>query len=234
MHLGSRYGSVAAIVAALLIPALAALGAGLVPTRALAAGDVVISQIFGGTGTFGSSYNRDLIELFNRGSLPVDLGGWSIQHTTKIGTVWTVTPLSGTIQPGRFLLVGGESGPYGIAPPAVDISATFNIGVLAAKAALVSTTTALSGTCPTAGVVDMVGFGNGTDCFEGSGPAGNASYTASVTRKDGGCTDTDDNALDFTVTPVLGNVRNSASPPSGCLATPAETRTWGSLKTHYR
>ncbi len=77
-------------------------------------------------------------------------------------------------------------------------------------------TTAITVSCPNAaaGLVDFVGYGAATSCFEGSGPAPTLSNTTAALRKDDGCFDTDDNAKDFLVggpTP-----RNSSSPFSDC------------------
>src|SRR6185436_772233 len=42
--------------------------------------DVVISQIYGGGGNSGAIYHNDYVELYNRGTDPVDLTGWSLQY----------------------------------------------------------------------------------------------------------------------------------------------------------
>lgn len=42
--------------------------------------DIVISQIYGGSGNAGGIYKNDFIELFNRGSAPVTITGWSVQY----------------------------------------------------------------------------------------------------------------------------------------------------------
>jgi predicted extracellular nuclease len=69
----------------------------------------------------------------------------------------------------------------------------------AGKVALVSSTTALSGACPTVGIIDFVGYGTTASCFEGSGRAPAPSNTTSDQRVGGGATDTNDNAADFAV-----------------------------------
>ena len=60
------------------------------------------------------------------------------------------------------------------------------------------------------GILDLVGYGVGTDFFEGGGPAPTLSNTTSAQRLDGGLTDSDNNNLDF----ISGapNPRNSVSP----------------------
>ncbi len=41
---------------------------------------VVISQVYGGGGNAGAPLKNDFIELYNRGTTAVDLGGWSVQY----------------------------------------------------------------------------------------------------------------------------------------------------------
>src|SRR5262245_32592033 len=47
---------------------------------------VIISQIYGGGGNAGAVYRSDFVEIFNRGSAPVSLTGWSIQYASATGT----------------------------------------------------------------------------------------------------------------------------------------------------
>ncbi len=88
----------------------------------------------------------------------------------------------------------------------------------AGKVALVNNTTPLTGTgCPAgSGIIDFVGYGTATNCFEGSGPAPQLSNTIAALRKNDGCFDTNDNAADF----VSGgpNPRNSSSATNDCTA----------------
>ena len=86
------------------------------PASALSSG-VVISQVYGGGGSTSTSptptYTHDFVELFNRGATSVDLTGWSIQYTSATGagnfgsTTTQITPLSGTLAPGKYLLIEG-------------------------------------------------------------------------------------------------------------------------------
>jgi uncharacterized protein len=177
-----------------------------------------ISQVYGGGGNSGAYYTHDFIELFNAGDAPVDITGWSVQYASATGSTWQVTSLSGVIQPGGYFLVQQAPGAGGIEPlPTPDATGTIYMSATNGKVALVDNTSALSGTCPE-GVVDFVGFGSTANCFEGSGPTGTLSNTTAAIRNSGGCVDTDDNAVDFTVgepTP-----RNSASPVNICGLTP--------------
>ena len=91
--------------------------------------DIVISQVYGGGGNSGGVYTNDFVELFNRGTTTVSLSGWSIQYTSATGTglfgssTTLITPLSGSLAPGQYLLVQEAAGSNVIAPlPTPDIT----------------------------------------------------------------------------------------------------------------
>lgn len=193
--------------------------------------DVVISQLYGGGGNSGSTYTNDFIELFNRGTNPVNLTGWSVQYASATGSTWQVTSLSGSIAPGQYYLVQESAGAGGTTPlPTPDAIGSIAMSATAGKVALVSSTVALSGTCP-GGAVDFVGFGATANCFEGAGPTPAPSNTNSVSRTDP-CADADLNSLEFAA--GAPNPRNTASPLSPCEATDITPNTWGRIKTMYR
>jgi predicted extracellular nuclease len=184
---------------------------------------VVISEVYGGGGNAGATYTHDYIELFNRGGSPADLSGWSVQYAAAAGSTWQVTPLSGTLEPGQAYLVQQAQGSSGSQPlPTPDATGSIAMAAGAGKVALVESTTALTGTCPTAGVVDFAGFGGTANCFEGTGPTPAPSNTNAVTRLEAGCVDTDDNAADFTAVLAFrdGAPRNTSSPLAPCDGTP--------------
>lgn len=176
---------------------------------------LVVSQIFGGGGNAGSTYTNDFVELFNGGTAPISLAGWSVQYAAAAGATWQVTPLSGTIAPGRRFLVAQAGGTGGTTPlPTADATGTVGLAMAAGKVALVRGTAALSGNCPLGtDVIDLVGYGT-ADCREGSANAPAPSATLSVLRNGSGCADTDDNAADFTVTSPTP--RNSATSAQSC------------------
>ena len=84
---------------------------------------VVISQVYGGGGNTGGVYSNDYIELFNRGTSTVSLAGWSVQYTSATGTgnfgcnYGLITPLSGSLAPGQYLLVQEAAGSQSSASP---------------------------------------------------------------------------------------------------------------------
>ncbi len=180
---------------------------------------VVISQVYGGGGNAGSRYRNDFIELFNRGEAAVDLSSWSVQYASAAGTTWLVTNLSGTLAPGQYYLIRQAQGAGGTEDlPEPDRSGQVNMSSTAGKVALVNHATQIAtGTsCPTAGVVDFVGYGTGTNCFEGPAPTPLLSNTTAAVRKDNGCTDDGRNNSDFVV--QAPNPRNSRSPFVSCSA----------------
>src|ERR1051325_7922569 len=182
---------------------------------------VVISQVYGGGGNAGATYKNDFIELFNRSNSPVSLAGWSVQYAATTGTSWQKTDLTAvTLQPGQYYLVQESAGAGGtVNLPTPDASASIAMAAGAGKVALMSNQTLItSGTsCPSGGnVVDFVGYGSGTNCFEGAGPTATISATASASRGGSGCNDTDNNSADFTSGAV--NPRNTASALHPCTA----------------
>ena len=121
-----------------------------------------------------------------------------------------------TIPAGGYLLVQQAQGAGGTTPlPTPDATGTSPMSATNGKVALASTTTPLAGTgCPIADTtIDLVGFGS-ANCFEGAGAAPTLSNTTAAFRADAGCTDTDDNAADFTADAPAP--RNSSTTPAPC------------------
>jgi uncharacterized repeat protein (TIGR01451 family) len=213
-----------------LIPALLVVMLPLAPlVSPPAEAQPVISQIYGGGGNLGATYTQDFIELFNPTDAPISLAGWSIQYASATGTddfgfnAAQLTPLGGVIQPGQYFLIREDQGVGGTTPlPAADITdaTPINLSATGGEVALVNSTVPLgcnggSSPCsPTqlAAIVDLVGWG-GADFSQGNpGPA--TSNTTALVRAAGGCTDTGDNAADFSTAPPVP--RTSASPRHQC------------------
>lgn len=208
----------------LLLAVLLAFGAiGLQANRPVQAANTIrISQVYGGGGNSGSYYKTDFIELYNSGDSPVNLDGWSVQYASNTGTSWQVTALTGIIPAHGYYLIAEASGTGGTEPlPTPDDTGTIAMGATAFKVALANSTSALTGACPTSNsaLVDFLGTGS-ANCYEGTGTAPAASNTLSATRKQAGCTDTDDNKLDFES--IAPNPRNKTSPAHYCTL-PAPT-----------
>ncbi|NNC10356.1 hypothetical protein HII28_00455 [Planctomonas sp. JC2975] len=217
--------------AAVGVAALGMLSGSLVATAAAEAtpsSGVLINEVYGGGGNSGSTYTNDFIELTNRGTTAVDLSGWSVQYHSKSATgTWQVTPLTGSLAPGGFYLVGEAKGTGGTTPlPATDASGSIALSATDGSVALVQGTTALtcadSSSCLAASV-DLVGFGAAA-LAEGS-PATGASNSASVQRTS--AADTDDNKTDFAAgapTPAAANAADGGDGGSTTPPTPGATR----------
>jgi hypothetical protein len=190
---------------------------------------VVISQVYGGGGNTGATYNQDFVELFNAGTTTVDISGWSVQYASATGPAgagnWAVAaiPASTTIAPGKYyLVVLATVGANGVALPAADLTnTTINLSGTAGKVALVNNSTALNGTtaCSNAAVVDVLGYGTAATsptCFETAffNTTG-IDNTKSMFRKNNGCLDDGNNSTDFEILAVAP--RNSASAANSCV-----------------
>ena len=205
-HLCRLAASLAGVFAVVLVASGSAFAVG--------STSVVISQVYGGGGNAGAPYQSDFIELFNRSASPVDLSTWSVQYTSATGTgnfgsaTNLITPLSGSLASGQYVLVQEASGATGAPLPAPFISdaTPINMSATGGKVALVSTTTPLGCNGSTASpcspaalatIVDLIGY-DGANFFEGDGAAPTLSNTLAALRADQGCQDTDRNVIDFT------------------------------------
>jgi predicted extracellular nuclease len=225
----SRRAHVLSLAAMLALALLVSL-----PGSARAAGaTVVVSQVYGGGGNSGAPFANDFIELLNRGTTTASVAGWSLQYASATGTgnlganSGQLTELpSVSLAPGQYLLVEEASNAAVGAPlPAPDVAdaTPINMSATGGKVALVSSTTPLgcnggSTPCPAPAleqILDLVGY-DGANFFEGTGPAPAGSNTAAVVRNAGGCTDTDDNAADFSA--GAPGPRNTATAPNPCPA----------------
>jgi beta-lactamase superfamily II metal-dependent hydrolase/fibronectin type 3 domain-containing protein len=201
-----------------------------------APGKIVLSQVYagGGSGTAGTAYTKDYVELFNSGGSAVDISGHSLQYGSATGNlggsatqIFAIPPAT-IIPPGKYLLVAlGAPGAAGAAVPSPDFSTTnLSMGAGAGKVALVINAvaigcgaTATPCALPHASILDIVAWGSSNNA-EGGAPITSAALnsTNGSIRKVGGCTDTDNNNADFTVNTVgTGLVpRNSTSPVNNC------------------
>ena len=166
--------------------------------------DIVVSQVYGGGGNAGATLKNDFIELYNRGTEPVPVTGWSVQYASSAGAFNASTALTGRILPGRHYLVqeaAGTGGTQDLPTP----NATGNI--------------AMSGTSGKVRVVtgdgtvrDLVGYGTAANQSE-TAPTPNLSNTTAALRKGNGAIDTDNNLLDFDI----GSPNPRNTPPPGAI-----------------
>ncbi|MET0650067.1 MAG: Calx-beta domain-containing protein [Pyrinomonadaceae bacterium] len=208
--------------------------AGPTPAQTLNTGspDLVISQIYTRGGEAGASYQKDFIEIFNRGTEPVDMNNYGL-HMSSINSSASVFVRLGSsphrvVQPGRYILIGlkGDGTNGQSFTPDIDLSlipgpVPINLNPTTGLVVLLAPDGSFQG-CPNSqstGVVDYVGYGSTSICFDGAqGPApAPALATDSAMRLLGGCADNNNNAADFNLSPV--NPRNSASPAGTCNVT---------------
>ena len=189
-------------------------------------GQVVISQVYGGGGNAGAPFTHDFVELFNKGNVAVNIGGWSLQLASATGTGWIKSDLpSFNLLPGKYYLIqhapgantAGTSLPLPITADLITSAAAMNQLAIAGsniKILLANNNTLVSAvTNPTdSQIVDLFGCGTATG-FEGT-VATAVSNSLSGQRKSGGCQDSNNNLADFeSLAPAP---RNNATPTNNC------------------
>jgi hypothetical protein len=159
----------------------------LVPAMAQAqSSTVVISEVYGGGGTAGATYQNDFVELYNKTAGSISLNGYSVQYNPATGGgTYSVLPLGNVSIPAHgYLLVQLGGGSNGGPLPTPDVTGTIQMSATAGRVALVSTTTALVDGDPAnaTGVVDFLGYGSAATTSEGS-PALGMGNLVSLERK---------------------------------------------------
>ncbi|MBK9097633.1 MAG: lamin tail domain-containing protein [bacterium] len=172
---------------------------------------VVLAEIYGGGGEQGSYWMNDYVLLYNPTETLVDLSTWSVQYAIFQSFDWQVVSLNGSVNAGQYYFIqfGGDGSGRTQLPFTPDVISNINLNKIKGKIALTNFQTAITTSNPIggSGVIDFVGYGNGTNAFEGSGPAPQTSTTESIRRKDdignntygiyGNGWDSNDNLLDF-------------------------------------
>lgn len=174
---------------------------------------VLISEVYGGGGFAAngtlpaSTYTNDFIELYNPTDAEVDLTGWAVFYGSGSrnsgATVSLKVPLTGSIQPHGYYLVGAAGNAANGAPlPQPDASSSaVNLGSGSGLVILSNSSADITG-LPTGDikahsrVIDAVGYGT-ANTFETAADGTTISGTMAAHRT--GIPDTDDNAADFTV-----------------------------------
>src|SRR5436305_4125752 len=186
---------------------------------------VVINEVYGGGGNSGATWKNDFIELYNNGASSVPLTGWSVQYGSSTGTgAWSVTPLSGSIPAHSYYLIQEAVGAGGTTNlPTPDATGSIAMSATAGKVALLSSTTALNGACPSNGsLMDLVGYGS-ANCSEVS-PTAALTNTTSAQRATTGL-DNNNNSTDFsTGTPSPTNSSSGVdnTPPTIVSTSPSD------------
>ena len=194
---------------------------------AVHAGDLRISQVYGGGGSTSATatYNKDYVEIFNAGSTPITLTGYAIEYGSATGTWgsaatnYFVFPKGAVIQPCSYILVASTTASTGGAalPVTPDYSFTIAMSATNGKIGLFSALNAnIACGSETAGtLVDKIAYGTAT-CAEGTAVAALSNSTGAVRNGDG-MADTDSNIDDFAVVtaPVPHSSASAANPACG-------------------
>ena len=185
--------------------------------------DIVISQVYGGGGNSGATYKNDFIELYNRGSVAVNITGWTVQYSSATGSTWTEDYLSGTIQPGKYYLIQEAAGTGGtVNLPTPNAIGTIAMGGRAGKVALVNNSTTLTGGMPHEWWI-LFGFGSYNQLFRRDSDCWDFQQYYCCATKFKWRTDTDNNSADFTI--GAPNPRNTPPPdaaPAVASTVPAD------------
>ena len=197
------------------------LGLGSLASAGASAAGVVISQVYGGGGNSGATLKNDFIELFNAGSTPVNLSGWTVHYASATGGTWNNKTTLGslTLQAGQYLLIEQGAGSGGTQNlPTPDATGSIAMSGSNGKVALTNADVLLSGANPSStALVDIVSYGASTPT-QGS-PTGALTNTTAAQRLGGGCTDTNNNSADFAL--VAPAPRTMSTAPAPCNGAPA-------------
>jgi hypothetical protein len=199
--------------------------------------NLVISQVYTRGGAAGAAYDRDFVEIFNRGSAPADMNQYGLHITLDSNPVpgsmfvRIVSSRGIVIQPGRYLLIafkgdglGGQPIPTPDFDLGIPLPAPINSNLHPTSGAVVLVPPDVSYTFCTASQAsmrDIVGYGPQSPCLEGlpSGPPPSPTLTESLRRDGDGCVDTNVNASDLHLGPV--QPRNSGAAANLCaVSTP--------------
>lgn len=161
--------------------------------------DLVLSQVYKGNGPVVS-----YVEILNRGSQPVNINGYTLQFKGWLTDFEIIATLPNVfINPGQYYLVA-QSNIFTVAPDFTNTWGAFeDVGTIALVRNSVVLTSCQTVDCdpPDPNIADKFAY-NGGSCQEGAAISDiNAAYNEAFYRIDNGCTDTDDNYLDWVIGP---------------------------------
>ncbi len=208
----------------------------------LASSTLVISQVGSGGGGTTGTYSFDYVELKNISTSSQSLGGLSLYYGSATGAFASATSNAFalpnvSLNPGQYYLVQvGNAGGAGAALPVTPDSVTLNINLSGTNGKIALVSTLQQNVCGSAAtpcnaaqlaqIVDWVAYGAAGNGTAGNGEGGTSvnngtalAATQGSVRKMLGCTDTDNNNLDFDV--VTNPVpRNTGSTVNVCAGGP--------------
>ena len=182
--------------------------------RAAAAGWPTSTLLVSEVVTGGTSASDEFVELVNAGAATVDLAGLEIVYVTSTGSTvtakasWTAAR---PLEPGQHLLIANAAGVYASLADATYAGGFASTGGAVALRVVGGST------------VDAIGWGDATNAFVEGTPAPAPPARSSLERGPGGAagnsTDTNDNALDWSLQ-ATPTPQNLAAPPMP-VATPS-------------
>ncbi|MFL7869197.1 MAG: lamin tail domain-containing protein, partial [Anaerolineales bacterium] len=185
------------------------------PEKQASFGDVVISE-FRTRGPIDT--DDEFVEIYNRTNGSINIGGWLLRRSnstgSQINTAYTF-PAGTSLFPGqRFLIVGSTySG-------SVSGDATVALGIVDGGGIALTLADGVT-------IIDEVGMSVASAYYEGTPLAQlSGSDDQSYARKDNGCTDTNNNSVDFVLL-LPSDPQNSTSIPIRCLRVTNVTSTNG-------
>ena len=191
----ARRAGITALVTAFVLLSVG-MPAGASPATAADVGWPVSSLLVSEVQTGGLSASDEFVEIANQGPGPVDLVGLELLYSTSSGTTVTRKAAwdgSVLLDPGRRVLIVNSAGSYA------------GVGDLVYSGGFAATGGAVALRVIGGSVVDAVGWGDATNPFVEGGPATAPPAGSSLERSPGGAlgnaVDTNDNALDFFVSP---------------------------------
>jgi endonuclease G len=171
---------------------------------------VVISQFQ----VAGGNAADEFIELHNVSNSNVDLNGYRLVYRSASGTTdvavvnWTASTI---IPAGGYYLITNTVGYDDTVTPNI----TFTSGSTGAFSGTSGGFALRNGAANTGTIIDSVGYGTATNAFVETTPTSAPASNASKARNAAGCTDTDNNANDFS-TLATSEPRNAATTPTIC------------------
>jgi endonuclease G len=221
------------------------------PTPHIGSTTLVLSQVDGGGGGSTGTYLYDYVEIKNISDTAQSLNTLSLYYGAATGNFASSSANAFalpnvSLSPGQYYLVQlGSAGSAGAALPVAPDATTGNLTMSATNGKVALVTSALGinacGASATpcsaaqlALIVDWVAWGAAGNGTAGNGEGGTSVNNGSAlnssqgaVRKTGGCTDNDNNNLDFDVVtaPVPRNSASTLAPCSDITPTPTNTTT---------
>ncbi len=176
---------------------------------------LVVSQFQSGGGGAGT-FNDEFVEIFNRGSAPIDLNGYRVVYRSASGSNDVAVPFaswtsSTIIPPGGYYLIASTSYDGGVTPNMTYDPAACQCSMGAGGGGLAIRL----GSNNTGAIIDSVGWGTATNVFVETAATAGPAANNSQRRKQNGCQDTDNNANDLEAV-IPSAPRNASTPTAAC------------------